>query len=84
MTAAPPPELVTVFESGNPAILAIAKSLLEGAGIAFLAKGEEFQDVFTLPLTEPVHILVEPERAEEARELLRELQESGPAEPVAE
>ncbi len=83
MTAERPPELVTVFESGNPAILAVAKSLLEGAGIAFLVKGAEFQDVFTLPLTEPVEILVEPERAEEARELLRELQEAGPAEPLA-
>lgn len=69
----PPPELVTVFESGNPALLALAKSLLEGAGIPYLVKGGEFQDVFTLPLTAPIQLQVEPERAEEAAELLREL-----------
>lgn len=90
LTAAPPErdfreiELVTVFTSGNPALLALAKSLLEGAEIPYLAKGEDFQDVLTVPLTEPVRIQVDSERAEEAAALLGDLEASGRAEPLAE
>jgi hypothetical protein len=91
LTAAPPAErnhreieLVTVFTSGNPALLALAKSLLQGAEIPYLAKGEDFQDVLTVPLTEPVRIQVDSERAEEAAVLLGDLEASGRAEPLAE
>jgi hypothetical protein len=37
-------EFVTVLETGNPAILAVAKSLLDNAGITYFAKGEAVQN----------------------------------------
>ena len=43
----PPPDLklVTVFKSGNPGLLALAKSLLESAEVPFLVRGEGIQDI---------------------------------------
>ena len=40
------PEPVTVFESSDTALLAVAESLLEEADIEFFAKGEGIQDLF--------------------------------------
>src|SRR5574341_1432412 len=39
-------ELKTVFSTGNPAIIAIVKSLLESEGIPFITTGESIQDMF--------------------------------------
>ena len=36
----------TVLESSDPALLAVAKSLLEAASIRYFAKGEGIQDLF--------------------------------------
>lgn len=36
-------EFVTVFATGNPALVAVAKSLLDNAGITYFAKGETAQ-----------------------------------------
>ncbi len=74
-------ELVTVFAAGNPATIAVAKSILEDAGIRYFAKGENLQDLFTLgtfgtrfnPLMGPVQIQVAKDDAETARELLKDL-----------
>jgi hypothetical protein len=74
-------ELVTVFATGNPALLAIAKSILAQAGIIYLAKGEGLQDLFAAgsiggynPALGPVEIQVAAENEHEARALLQELQ----------
>ncbi|MGH7491416.1 MAG: DUF2007 domain-containing protein [bacterium] len=74
-------ELVTVFATGSPALLAIAKSILAQAGILYLAKGEGLQDLFAAgsiggynPALGPVEIQVSAEHEHEARTLLQELQ----------
>jgi hypothetical protein len=76
-----PLDFVTVLETGDRSILLVAKSRLEAAGIEFFAKGEGVQDLFAAgrigthfnPLTGPVQLQVEHARAEEARELLAEI-----------
>ena len=74
---------VTVLATGDPALLAVAKSLLEDADIPFFAKGEAIQDLVGLgrlagfnPAVGPVELQVAPENADEARELLRGLTEA--------
>ena len=76
------PEPVTVFESSDPAVIAVAESLLEEAEIDFFAKGEGIQDLFgggrigrVNPVVGPVQFQVAAEDAEEARAVLRELSE---------
>lgn len=64
-------EREVVFSSANPAALAIAKSLLESAGIDFFVLSEFTQ--FELPVL-PARLLVDEDRAPEARELLAELE----------
>jgi len=84
----PPPgdpgvELVTVFESANPALIALAKSLLDSAEIEFATKGDAVQDLFgwgRFPggvnlLTGPVAFMVRAEDAKEAGSLLTDLQQ---------
>lgn len=78
-------EPVTVLATGDPALLAVAKSLLEEADIDFFAKGEAIQDLVGLgrlagfnPAVGPVELQVAPEHADEARALLRELTEIPP------
>ncbi len=77
--------LVTVLATGDPALLAVAKSLLEDAGIDFFAKGEGVQDLFAWgrfgtgfnPIIGPVQLQVAADDAEEARERLKHLQPPG-------
>jgi len=73
-------EPVTVLETSDPALLAIAKSLLEEAGIGFFAKGEAIQDLFGAgrlggfnPITGPVEVQVSADDAAEAGSVLLEL-----------
>ena len=73
-------EPVTVLESGDPALLAVAKSLLEDAAIYYFAKGEGVQDLFAAgrmtgfnPFVGPVQLQVAADDADEARALLCEL-----------
>ncbi|MFH1218959.1 MAG: hypothetical protein V1694_00695 [Candidatus Eisenbacteria bacterium] len=75
--------LVTVFESGNPALIALASSVLESARIEFATKGEALQDLLgwgrfpcgaNLAMG-PVLFQVRPEDVEEARSLLCDLEE---------
>ncbi len=73
---------VTVLETGDPALLAVAKSLLEDAGIEYFAKGEGVQDLFAWgrfgtgfnPIIGPVQLQVAADEADEARERLKDLQ----------
>ena len=80
--AEPGLEPVTVLETGDPADLMVAKSLLEDAGIEFFPRGELVQDMFGAgrlggfnTLAGPVEIQVRPEDADEARRLLARLDE---------
>ncbi|MGB7622083.1 MAG: DUF2007 domain-containing protein [Terriglobia bacterium] len=75
--------LVTILTIEDPAILAYAKSLLKGAGIQFLVKGEGLQDLFGAGrigtgfnlVSGPIELQVEPQDEEKARRLLSEIQE---------
>jgi hypothetical protein len=42
----PDVQLVRVYVTGNPALIAIAKSLLDAEGIDYLVKGDGVQDLF--------------------------------------
>ena len=75
-------DFVTVFETGDPGLVALAKSLLDSAGIEFATKGEALQDVGGLGrfpggsnwVAGPVVFQVGPDDAKRARSLLRDLQ----------
>jgi membrane protease YdiL (CAAX protease family) len=81
----PEPEIdyVTVLETANPALLAVAKSLLRSAAIRHLALGEGLQDIIGGGrlgpgnlVTGPVRIAVHREDEAAATELLQDLTES--------
>ena len=67
-------DLVTVLLTRDHSELAIAKSLLEGAGIPFFARNEEVESLIAAG---PVEVQVRPADAAEARDLLRDLNERG-------
>lgn len=74
-------EFVRVLEVTNAAIVPVIQSLLQSAEIRFFIKGEGVQDLFGWGrfgagyslVTGPPAVYVEPERAEEARELLADV-----------
>jgi hypothetical protein len=76
------PGLVTVFQTGNPMALALAKGALESAGILFVSEGEGLQDLIGLGrfpggfnvATGPVKIHVDTRDAEAAREALADIE----------
>jgi hypothetical protein len=76
-------EFVPVLAISNAAVVSFVRSLLESTGMRFFIKNEGVQDLFGLgrfgagfnPLTGPPVVFVEPARAEEARELLAQLEE---------
>jgi len=67
-------ELVTVLATGNPALIAVAKSLLEDSGIEYLTQNEGFHDLFPVNRFR-IHIQVRREDEEEAAALLADLAE---------
>ncbi|MBN1794340.1 MAG: DUF2007 domain-containing protein [Candidatus Omnitrophica bacterium] len=75
---------VTVLKTGNNALIAMAKSLLESAGIEYTVKGEYSQDFFAFgrlgtgfsPIVGPVEIQVLREDEEDTRGLLASLEEN--------
>jgi hypothetical protein len=77
----PDAKLVKVFQTGEAAIIPVVESVLGGAGIEFLAKGEEVQDLFGLGrlgtnysyVAGPVEFLVREADAATARELLEQI-----------
>ena len=91
----PPPEphpdvdLVTVLETSDPALLAIAESLLLEEEIPYLKKGDQIQDLFALGrlglnvVVGPVLLQVPEAHAENAREMLETLTSEIAEEPEA-
>jgi hypothetical protein len=76
-------QLVPVLEATDPALVAIAKSLLEGEDIPYLLRGEAVQDLFgwgrvatgyNVLVGVPVFFVREDD-AERARELLKDLRD---------
>ena len=74
------PEPVTVLETTDPAVLAVAKSLLESAKIPYFAKGESLQGLFAAgalagfnPISGPVELQVSGDDARDAHALLVDL-----------
>jgi hypothetical protein len=76
-------DFVTVFETGNQALIAVAKSILDGAEIPYLVKGENLQSLFGMGqigtgynlLVGPVQIQVTREDESTAKELLADVAE---------
>jgi hypothetical protein len=76
-------KLVTVFATGNHGLIALAKSMLDDAGIKYYAKNERTEDLIGLgvigtgynPVIGPVEIQVLENDAEEAKILLENLSE---------
>ena len=72
-------ELVTVFESGDTALVSIAKSILQSAGVLFTTSNEGLRDRFGYGVSMgPVGLLVGSHDAEEALALLGDLADSEP------
>jgi hypothetical protein len=81
----PDPKLETVYATGNPALVALAISLLEDAEIEYFTKGDEIQNLIGLGglgglgyVIEPVEFVVAGKDAPTARELLAHLDDSVP------
>jgi hypothetical protein len=81
-------ELVPVYTTGNLAFVAVAKSVLDGAGIVYNVKNEQIQNLWGLGSMgnnlAPMIFEVEKERAQEAKTLLQELEQGGLWDPDAE
>ena len=77
-------KFVTVYETGNSAIISFAKSILESENISFHMKGEGVQDLFGggrigtgfNPIVGPVQIQVDEQKATLAKRLLSEIEET--------
>ena len=75
-------EFVSVLTIADASLVPIVKSLLSSENIRFFIKGEGVQDLFGSGrlgsgfsiITGPPVVYVEPDRAEEARELLAEVE----------
>ncbi len=66
--------LVSVFKTENIAIVAVIKSILDEAGIKYMAQGDNMQGV--LPINAfPVDFRVMPKDEEYAKELLKDIDE---------
>ncbi|HEX4998161.1 MAG TPA: DUF2007 domain-containing protein, partial [Terriglobia bacterium] len=81
-------EPVTVYQTGDAALVALARSILDSADIPFAVRGEGVQDLIgggrllgLNPVVGLVSFDVNPEDSEEARTLLSELEEL-PAEGI--
>jgi putative acetyltransferase len=80
--AEPDARIVTVYRTSDQALIALAQSLLESAGIDYVAKGEGVQDFFAMGrvannfniVVGPVEIQVEEKDAAEAAALLKDLE----------
>ncbi len=78
-------ELITVLETADENLVVVAKGILEGAGIPYLAKADRLQDLigwgrfgsgFNI-IVGPIQIQVPEEYVEAARALLAQVPESG-------
>jgi hypothetical protein len=81
-------KLVTIYKTGNEAIVVLIKSMLDEAGIKYSITGEGLQGLLGVgvigtgfnPLTGPVQLKVMPEDEEYAKELLKDINENTGAE----
>jgi len=88
--ALPDSEIVTILEVGDPALLALAESLLLEEGIPYNKKGEYLQDLFALgrfpsgfnPIVGRIAIQVPEEYVEGATKILKDLPPEGEAHAV--
>ena len=79
------PDLVTVYTTGNAALIPVIESVLRDAGIQFLTKSAGLQDFFAWgriglgynPILGPVEIQVTTDDLEAARELLKGIEDGG-------
>ena len=70
-----------MFASGDPALIAVAKSLLDAEQIDYIVRGDGLQDLFGWGrvgagyniVTGPAQFVVREEDAQRVRELLRDL-----------
>ena len=84
-SAEPGVALVKVYETGNAALIPLFESLLDDAGIEYMAKGEAIQDLFGWGrfasnmnyVIGPVEFFVREDEVEEARAIAETL--AGPA-----
>lgn len=89
IAAAEPYELVTVLETGDQSLIAVAKSVLDGAGIPCIARNERLQNLFGWgaigtgfnAAMGPIRLQVLREDAEVARELLADRPRAVPDDP---
>jgi len=76
---------VTVFETADPGLVAVAKSLLDSAGIQYFAKGEALQNLFGWgqfgtgfsPIVGVIQLQVAADDADDAKALLDDLRTDG-------
>jgi antitoxin component YwqK of YwqJK toxin-antitoxin module len=76
-------KFVTVYETGDPAFIAFAKSILQSEGIKYFIRGEGIQDLFAggrlgtgfNPVIGPVEIQVDEKDVEKAKDLLRQIEQ---------
>ncbi len=74
-------KFLTVYETGDPAYIAFAKSLFESEDIKYYIKGEGLQDLFAggrfgtgfNPVIGPVAIQVDEKDAEKAKDILSQI-----------
>ena len=71
-------ELVPVFRAGEAGLVALAKSLLDGEGIEYMARNEALAGGFNY-IAGPVEFVVRKDDADRARTLLRELADADAA-----
>ncbi len=80
---APESDLVCVFRTGDEGLVAIVKSILDGEGIPYIARGADLQDLFGIGrigggfniVVGSVDFMVGPDDAERARAVLEALRE---------
>ena len=76
-------KFVTVYETGDPAFITFAKSILQSEGIKYFVKGEGLQDLFAggrlgigfNPVIGPIKIQVDEKDVEKAKDLLRQIEQ---------
>ncbi len=68
--------LVSVYVTSNSAIIPLVKSILDEAGIQYLAHGENMQNMEPINVF-PVDFQVMPDNEEYARELLKDINPNG-------
>jgi len=84
-------KLVTVVRVGDPASIAVAKSVLQSAGIDFVTKNEYVQDLFgwgRFPrganlVMGPIELQVREQDAHDAIELLKGIDDADPSDGEA-